>query len=141
MASIDKLDREALEKFEEDLENRKPSLDPKLYEASAAKFRERGENLEKAELDKLTENIKNEDVKKLNEIKDKILEGDFTPEYTFPYIKRLTMRSMTVTSSISQSLPKISTVCPVQSLSFSLKRSTKMRHTAPMICSSATSAR
>ena len=89
MASIDKLDREALEKFEEDLENRKPSLDPKLYEASAAKCRERGEKLEKAELDKLTENIKNEDVKKLNEIKDKILEGDFTPEYTFPYIKRL----------------------------------------------------
>ncbi len=89
MASIEKLTAEELEKFEEDLEKRKPALDPKLYEASAAKCRDRKTFLDKQELDKLTAGIENAPVEKLLEIKEKITEGDFTPENTFPYLKKL----------------------------------------------------
>lgn len=89
MESIDKLNRDDLEKFIEELENRKPALDAKLYEASKAKCKERGETLEKEELDKLCEGLEKADLAKLGELKEKITEGDFTPAVTFPYIKKI----------------------------------------------------
>ena len=89
MASIEKLTAEELDKFEDELDKRKPALDPKLYEASAAKLKERREFLQKEELDKLCGDISKLDIKKLHEIKEKISEGDFVPEVTFPYIKKI----------------------------------------------------
>ncbi|MBQ7784004.1 MAG: hypothetical protein IJ368_08555, partial [Oscillospiraceae bacterium] len=82
MASIEKLNME-------ELENRKPALDVKLYDASLAKCTERGAFLERQELDKLCADVATADLKKLNEIKEKITDGDFTPEITFPYIKKV----------------------------------------------------
>lgn len=89
MASIEKLNSEELDKFMEELEKRKPALDIKLYEASVSKCRERGEFLEREELDKLCADISSADLEKLNDIKEKITDGDFTPEITYPYIKKL----------------------------------------------------
>ena len=89
MASIEKLTAEELDKFEDELDKRKPALDPKLYEASAAKLKERREFLQKEELEKLCGDISKLDIKKLSEIKEKISEGDFIPEVTFPYIKKI----------------------------------------------------
>ncbi|MDD6992312.1 MAG: hypothetical protein PUI48_10875 [Oscillospiraceae bacterium] len=89
MASIEKLTAEELDKFEDELDKRKPALDQKLYEASAAKLKERREFLQKEELEKLCGDISKLDIKKLSEIKEKISEGDFIPEVTFPYIKKI----------------------------------------------------
>ena len=89
MASIEKLNADELDKFEEELDKRKPALDPKLYEASAAKLKERKVFLQKGELDKLCGDISKLDLKKLLTIKEEISDGDFIPEVTFPYIKKI----------------------------------------------------
>ncbi|MGN0642980.1 MAG: hypothetical protein ACI4JJ_07515 [Huintestinicola sp.] len=89
MASIEKLNMEELEKFTEELEKRKPALDAALYEASVKKCRERGKTLETAELEKLCADISGKDAAALCDIKEKITDGSFTPEYTYPYIKKL----------------------------------------------------
>ena len=89
MASIEKLSAEELDRFEDELDKRKPALDAKLYEASAAKLRERREFLQKEELSKLCGDISKLDIKQLGEIKEKISEGDYIPEVTFPYIKKI----------------------------------------------------
>ena len=89
MASIEKLNAEELDKFEDELDKRKPALDAKLYEASAAKLRERREFLQKEELSKLCGDISKLDIKQLGEIKEKVSEGDYIPEVTFPYIKKI----------------------------------------------------
>lgn len=89
MTSIEKMGMEELERFTEELENRKPALDTKLYEASAAKCKERMTFLEKQEIDKLCADISTADVNKLNEIRSNLSEGSYTPEIILPYIKRL----------------------------------------------------
>ena len=56
-------------------------------------------------------------------------------------LKKSMKLSATAMSSITQSLPRISTVCPEQSLLSFLKKSTRMKTTALMICSRDISAR
>ncbi|MCM1524830.1 MAG: zinc-ribbon domain-containing protein [Ruminococcus sp.] len=89
MASIEKLNAEELDRFLEELEKRKPALDVKLYEASLSKCRERGNFLEREKLDKLCAEVSGASLEKLHEIKEKISEGDFTAEITYPYIKKV----------------------------------------------------
>ncbi len=89
MASIDKLSMEELDKFTEDLEKRKPTLDAKLYEASAEKCKARRKLLEETELNKITENLANADLAALNNMREAVAEGDFTPEFTYPYLKKI----------------------------------------------------
>ncbi|MCI7766702.1 MAG: hypothetical protein MSJ26_01800 [Oscillospiraceae bacterium] len=89
MASIEKLTAEEIDKFADDLDKRKPTLDPKLYESSVTKLRERRELLQRQELEKLCGDVASHDLKKLADIKEQISEGDFIPEITFPFIKRI----------------------------------------------------
>ncbi|MGN1106724.1 MAG: hypothetical protein ACI4RH_08745 [Huintestinicola sp.] len=89
MSSIEKLTAEEVDKFEEELDKRKPALDPKLYEASVKKLQERKESLQREELGKLCADVSKLDIKKLSEIKEKISEGGYIPEITFPFIKKV----------------------------------------------------
>ncbi len=89
MADIDNLDREKLEKFMEDLEKRKPAFDPKRYEETLKKCHERGAFLDKQELDKICGDLDSADLKALGEIKEKITEGGFAVESTYPYLKKV----------------------------------------------------
>ncbi|MBQ5330099.1 MAG: hypothetical protein J6F31_02480 [Oscillospiraceae bacterium] len=89
MQEIEKLDKKALAKFEEDLEKRKSSMDQKTYDSVLAKVGERGDFLDRKELDELIKGVEGADLTKLHDLKESITDGDFDPKNTYTYIKKI----------------------------------------------------
>ena len=89
MAEISSLDREKLTKFVEDLEKRKATFEPKRYEEIEAKCKERSDILDKHELEEITKGCESFDIKKLHEVKEKITDGGFALENTYPFMKKV----------------------------------------------------
>ncbi len=89
MKSIDTLSAEELSDFLDELEERKATMDEHQYDACMSKCEARGRDLENAELTKLCDGVEKMSIAELQDVKDKISDGTFTPEYTYSFIKKI----------------------------------------------------
>ncbi len=89
MNSIDKMSREEIDKFSEELQKRKPTLDMNRYSAAVKSADKRIDELDKAELDELCKNMPAMTISEITAALHTIEDKGFKPANSAAYIKRL----------------------------------------------------